>query len=303
MSGDRTDAITGLRVLPICVEPFPAETPESYFSRLCAANSVSTADMWLTMRRGVPGMPVGATPQYALPALEAISGLPEGYFGGRAVPPRVPPSTFPARGSQSAKGHVQARSTLCRRCAGGEAVMVARYVGPICTKYARWHDNGQDTDVSGHPAAMAAQRRFNGTLLLRGIAYRSAEGVAVRDLLRLWRMHHQPSGAATSSEIEDFALVARLICRLTSPEFLDVLTIITAGRQAHAAALEEAIAMTVLKSRQPLRTIEVRDREMILSGTPMRAIGQTIPLGSFAQTIRHRMPTIRARLLHHRNAV
>ena len=219
--------ITQLRALPVEVTPWLLETPESYFDRLCIANQIAPADLWLAMRRSESRLPLGVSPNYAGHALEVLGGIPIGRFDKSQMPS--------ALASSRAKGQLQPRSLLCRRCARGEVVEIARHVGPICIRHRRWHDGGADLDLDGRASVLAAQRIINGALSQRGIAYRSPEGLIARELLVAWRELHPPSHAP-SGEIDDFPIVARLMSRLSEPEFVRMLTHTKAGRQGHAAA-------------------------------------------------------------------
>lgn len=281
-----------LRALPVEVTPWLLETPGSYFDRLCIANHIAPADLWLAMRRSESRLPLGVSPNYAGHALEVLGGIPIGRFDKSQMPS--------ALASSRAKGQLQPRSLLCRRCARGEVVEIARHVGPICIRHRRWHDGGADLDLDGRASVLAAQRIINGALSQRGIAYRSPEGLIARELLVAWRELHPPSHAP-SGEIDDFPIVARLMSRLSEPEFVRMLIHTKAGRQGHAAAIESVFTATVGGSSSPATMIEVRDRELILSGRPVRAVARTIPLGPFAESLVPRIPTIRARLLQHRN--
>lgn len=289
-------AAVPMRPLPVAPKPYFAETPASFFFRLCDANAIDLTDLWLSMRRVRPDLPLGVLPQYALPMVEALGGLPIGHFSkwrGELVPH--------GRRARSTKGHVQPRSVLCRRCTRGEIVEVARHTGPVCVRHRRWHDGKIDVDLDGHTSMLAAQRTLNGGLSERGIAYRSTEGLVVRELVHVWHRVQTPL-IAPGTEIEEFPAITRLIHRLSGPEMIGLLMHTKAGHQAQAAALELAFDIELGLVVGATQTVGVKDREVILSGTAIRANGRTIPLGLFGAYLLPRIPTIRARLLRHQNA-
>ncbi|MCB8044172.1 TniQ family protein [Microbacterium oxydans] len=135
--------------LPTSVRLYPGETAASYWARLCAANAIGEKDLWLALRREDRTLPIRVTPRSALRKIEALGGLPDGALlreaGGRAC------------GHGGATRQVECPScrmipaavALCRRCARGDQVTVARMHGPVCVRHRRWHGSGRDIPLPG----------------------------------------------------------------------------------------------------------------------------------------------------------
>lgn len=199
--------------LPISVRLYPGETAASYWARLCAANAIGEKDLWLALRREDRTLPIRVTPRSALWKIEALGGLPDGALlreaGGRAC------------GHGGATRQVECPScrmipaavALCRRCAGGDQVTVARMHGPVCVRHRRWHGSGRDIPLPGRHKHLLAQRLLNGTLTLRGVPYRSPEVDAAAELLRLRNLEGGCAAELLDDEIPQFprriALTAR----------------------------------------------------------------------------------------------
>lgn len=311
--------MTEARALPVRVAPVRRETVDSYWSRLCSANAIPPHVLWRSLRRADPTLPLGITPRQASRLVEDLGGVPRGLFGNER---RATVCGHVERTQRVRCPHCRMLpppESLCRRCTSGEIVFVARPAGPICIRHRRWHHAGVDIDVSGIPGLRWPQRQLNGTLRLRGIGYRSAAVVAAHDLLALWRKVECSTADADADadadanadadrpmEIRDFRVVVSLAVALTDPQSLQTFALPSLGRKAQAIlvdslvrrVLQPANARTSPDSGTPLA---FRDRELRIDSAPSRAQGE-LPLSVFGAALVPRMPTVRARLLRHRDS-
>ncbi|MBF0816252.1 hypothetical protein E4U02_07510 [Microbacterium paludicola] len=292
-----------VRRLPVRVLPFPAETVTSFYRRLCAANGISERDLWLQLRHDDPSLPLAVSPRAAPNVLSALGGLPARYLDtdGTDRPCAHDPAVWVRRcaGCRSGNG----ASSMCRRCARGETVELYQRVGPICVKHQRWHAGGADIDISGLEPQLAAQRRLNGTLRMRSVAYRSNAAACARDLLHGWHEPARDSDAQLSLEqqIEELPLLVALLLQLTSPTFagiladrsLNSLTIATL-LQGTASAVRvggdasDALAALIGTSADGMPAGERIER--------IRSVRVAEPDEATVR-LRHRLPTIRAAVL------
>lgn len=295
--------------LPVPVRPFPAETAASYYRRLCRANSVSEHDLWLEIRQRDPLASLGMIPRRSPGLVAAYGGLPPRYL--EAVGSDVGCSHDPTvwvRRCGFCRGRDYGPTTLCRRCTGGETVSVHQPVGPICLRHRRWHAGGTDIDVAHLKPQLAAQRRLNGNLRMRSIAYRSAEAAIARDLLYGWHEPLNTSRAQTSleDEIENLPMLVNLLHTLASPMMVQVVEDRSIGPMALAALLQ-----VIVRTARVGRTVDVAHAIAQVTGDA----STTVPPDAVVSLLRHarvqdldevttrlrrRIPTVRAHLLHHR---
>lgn len=271
-----------LRALPVRVRRWHEETPESYVARLSAANRITYEDLWIIVRRADPHRSPRPTQKHAEEALARLSGLP-------ARP-----------GWARGQGHQASLSVICRRCAHGEHIEVNVCVGPVCVRHRRWHAGGMDIDVSGRTGILRSQKILNGRLALRNISYGGPEGITARELLTQWRMT-QPQQVSTTSEVDDFPLIVQLIQRLTDTPMTALLSRTGAGYRGQAAAIETVFTSLLGDRSDRVQKVELRGREVLVDNVAFGAMAQAFPINEFAETLVSRMPTIRARLLRHRN--
>ena len=293
--------MTTLASLPISVNLYPGETPASYWSRLCAVNAIAERDLWLALRRRDHALPIRVTPRSALEYIEILGGLAAGGLlrdtGGRAC------------GHGGATRQVECPTcrlippaiALCKRCASGRRIIVARMHGPVCLRHRRWCDNADEDDRAVRPEHLTAQRILNGPLALRGVHYGSPEVNAAAELLTL----HAPDDGAEDNRDDEARLFSRriaLTALLTDPRLANILMVQTVGAHALAMMFDQIIvahARGRRSAKNVLDELQVQGRELRI-GTCVVPVQGGRPLTPSAQRMLNRAKTIRAHLLHHR---
>lgn len=288
--------------LPISVRLYPGETAASYWARLCAANAIGEKDLWLALRREDRTLPIRVTPRSALWKIEALGGLPDGALlreaGGRAC------------GHGGATRQVECPScrmipaavVLCRRCAGGEQVTVARMHGPVCVRHRRWHGSGRDIPLPGRHKHLLAQRLLNGTLTLRGVPYRSPEVDAAAELLRLRNLEGGCAAELLDDEIPQFPRRIALTARLTDARLANVLMSQGLGGYALAMLFDRVVAAHSLGHRAVdgiFDSLRIQGRELWIGRSAVATQGGCV-LTPAARRMLPRVKAIRAHVLNHR---
>ncbi|MEW1963637.1 hypothetical protein AB0269_14400 [Microbacterium sp. NPDC077644] len=290
-----------LSSLPIGLSLYPGETPASYWSRLCAVNAIAEKDLWLALRKRDRALPIRVTPRSALAYIELLGGLATGALlhdtGGLAC------------GHGGATRQVECPTcrlipppvVLCKRCASGHRIVVARMHGPVCLRHRRWCSNPDDVDVIARPDHLAAQRVLNGPLAARGVHYRSPEVRAAAELLTL----HSPGDGVegvNEDEVRFFSRRVRLTALLTDSRLVNILMVPTVGTYALAMILDQIVTAHAMGHRAALGVLDglqLQGRELRI-GTCVVPIQGGRTLTPSAQRMLDRAKTIRAHLLHHR---
>lgn len=212
-------------MLPVRVRPYPAETVTSYFHRLSTANHLPERALWREVRNEYPEAPQAVAPRSAAHVVCQLGGLPEWYLPD-SIPDRRcthDPTVWVRRCPNCRSGYGSV--TMCRRCTGGDLVIVAQQVGPICVKHQRWHAGGLDIDVSNLPAQVSAQRRLNGALRMKFISHITPEAAIARDLIHGWidAPPRQDGEVDHASEIASLPALVDLLVLLSSAEMISIL--------------------------------------------------------------------------------
>lgn len=293
-----------LNRLPVLVQLVVGETPESYWDRLCAANLIAPADLWLAMRHVDRGLQIAVTPRSAVDLLEKIGGLRPGQLRIHSGHPGCRHTSATQRVECPRCRMLPEPVTLCRRCSGGERVTAVRRTGPLCVRHARWHDSGEDIDMRGALTHMRAQRLLDGSLHRRGISYHSTEILAAAELLRL---HLAIGGQLTDeplrTELYWFPRRIELAALLTGERMVLALTESTVSRRAQAWLIDHIVGTFCENppaARRALESLSVRGRELWI-GDPPGVLPPRLVLSPTARQLLPKIPTLRARLLRHRS--
>lgn len=297
--------MTRMRSLPVGVRLYPAETVESFWRRLCRANAISSEDLWLMLRHVDRGLPLAVMPRHAEAYVEALGGLSAGHFAdSRRSMPGHKHTAAAFAATRLPPRRTSSSVTLCRRCTRGETVVVGRLAGPICVRHRRWHDSGLDLDVRGSSSHLVAQRILNGPLRLRGLAYRTGEAEVARNLIQLWRQTSGQTHLHTNdAEIIDFPLIVTLVFHLTEPALARALAQRAAGQRAHAVLIDRVVqtALGDGDASEAVARIVVQGREALVEDVVVWSFAERGTLTPLAQELVSRVPTLRSRLLRHRD--
>lgn len=256
MQGDRT------RRLPVSVQPVDGETSDSYLTRLASANDLSLETMWAHLRQLHGSLPIKRNAELATAELEALGGLPEGWFTANRqhhlLPIRCPHSNW-RFGSCAECCRVPAPQSGCLRCGHGQRTQVTTKTGPICLLHERWHQHDIDIDVSHFPAYLAGERTLRYELAARGISLQTGELQLASTLLHHWAADQIENGPGDRTAVLDalqsapssreqlhftiaFPEIVRLTVVLTDPRFTELLLHPKWTPSQHAYLLTTAIA-------------------------------------------------------------
>ncbi len=288
-----------IRPLPVPVRLYPGEAATSYWSRLCTANAISERDLWLALRHADRGLPTGVSPRAALAYVEALGGLRDGALvrdsGGQACSHGGATRQVECPSCRMIPDAV----TLCRRCAAGDRITVARMHGPVCIRHRRWRNSEGYAPTARH---LAAQRRLNGSLARRGVSYGSSEVEAAAELLQLRATRDIDIEVHPDPEVQLFPERIELTALLTDDRLANVL--MPPGCGGHALAtlfdrLVEAHEAGLRASERMLDGLRIQGRELWMGGSAIPLQGGCA-LTPFAQRVLPRAATIRAHALRHR---
>lgn len=283
--------------LPVRILRYPAESPASYYSRLCAANCISEHVMWRSLFEQYPQIGTAVRPRSAPELVEFLGGLPPRSFvrrRGEFVSMCRHDPTLWVRACAFCNGTYLGLASLCRRCTAGELVLVERLAGPICVKHARWHTNGLDIDISGRAAQLNAQRRLNRWLHPRAIGHRTALAGVARDVVNSWWHPRNRSKDQLSlrQEIEGLPCLVDVLCALASPRMTELLDTQVTGRALAGVLIRMSYGVASgLDSRALAKNIVPVYRE---DGSPDRSLPEEHVLKLIA-----RSSTIRGGLGRH----
>ncbi len=191
---------------------------------------------------------------------------------------------------------------LCRRCAGGDQITVARMHGPVCVRHRRWHGNGRDTPLSGRHKHLLAQRLLNGTLALRGVPYRSPEVDAAAELTQLRSLEGGCATDPLGDEILQFPWRIALTARLTDDRLANVLMSPGLGGYALAMLFDRVVTAHSVGRRaveDVFDGLRIQGRELWIGKSAVTMQGGCV-LTPAAMRMLPRVKAIRAHLLNHR---
>lgn len=183
-----TDAAR-IRPLPARVKPLGGETPASFLKRLASANGIEPKTLWSHLRSVDQKLPYALGPDRATKVLEAVAGLPAGWFDKdrrrNLIPRRCEHSHWEYAVCESCcqMGEVKPG---CVRCARGAAAQVRSLGGLVCLKHRVWCGGATAIDLSRMPEYLRAEKRLRSVLYARGVSAGSGELQLACLLLQDW---------------------------------------------------------------------------------------------------------------------
>lgn len=268
--------IGGVRLLPVHVEPVPAETLESYMRRLATAHAVSVGELRQLVAAGAGQAHWSRDAPSVVRRVEEMAGLEAGAL-------EIDPERH---GRHVRCGHHSWRPTLCLRCrrlapprlacaecSAGTTAMTVAAGGPICIRHRTWSHEERCALVDDVENYLRAEETMRHVLWGRGVTLHSGELQLAAAFVAAW-LRDQPASdlpeRLARSHQDDATTFASILWR-AYPEIIRVATVLVNGRLVaevldltrspfvQAPLLERAV-MHVLPGHQSVQLADVVSR-------------------------------------------
>jgi hypothetical protein len=298
-----------IRPLPVLIEPFAGETVSSVYRRLATRNAVPAGELWTTIRRTRPRLPLRTTPELVPRLVEELADLRPGFFDGRRSD-RLFVRCIHADWRHSncpTCAPLPAAVTKCRRCTGGEPVEVRTRAGAVCARHHRWHYAGADLDLARSAGFFRAERCLTGTLWERGIGPDTGELELATTLLRATDLGQEDESHRTALA-RHYPEAVRLVALTTEPCAERFLANTNVGLIQVALLVEAAVSAVTAGTSHDVEAVRAsfhaEGREAVIGlDRPVRLrYGRSSCLDELGRRILRFAPRVRATLLRHTDA-
>ena len=224
-----------VRLLPVHVEPVPAEALESYVRRLATAHAVGFGELRQFVATSAGHARWSRDEPSIVRRVEEMAGLDHGAL-------EIDPERH---GRHVRCGHRSWRPTLCLRCrrltpprlacvecSAGMTAMTVAAGGPVCTRHRMWSHEESHPLVDDVEDYLRAEGTMRQVLWGRGVTLHSGELQLAAAFVAAW-LHDQPASDLPArlvrSQQDDVTTFARILWR-AYPEVVRVATVLINGR-------------------------------------------------------------------------
>lgn len=297
-----------MRKLPVLIKPFAGETVGSVYRRLATRNAVPTGELWTTIRRALPRLPLRTTPELVPRLVEELADLPPGFFDGRRSDRLFVRCIHTGwrHGNCPTCAPLPSAVTKCRRCTGGEPVEVRTRTGAVCARHRRWHYAGADRNLARSADFVRAERCLTGTLWERGIGPDTRELELATALIRATDLGQEDESHRTALA-RHYPEAVHLAALLTEPWAERFLANTNVGPIQVAELVGAAVNAVTAGTSHDVDAVRAffhaEGRETVINlGRPVRRYGRPPGLDELGRRILTFAPRVRATLLRHTDA-